>query len=64
MKTLTLTSPDLLISFKSLWSFSQDCLHTFVECIELIKQSIENQQSMGKIKLNPPFWHQYCQMPL
>lgn len=55
MKTLTLTSPDLLVSFKSLWSLNQDCLHTFIECIEWIKPSIKNQQSMGKIKLNPPF---------
>lgn len=50
-----MTSPDLLISFKSLWSLNQDCLHTFIECIELIKPSIKKQQSMGKIKLNPPF---------
>lgn len=34
MKTLTWTSPDLLISFKSLWSLNQDCLHTFIECID------------------------------
>ena len=34
MKTLTLTSLDLLISFKSLWSLNQDCLHTFIESIE------------------------------
>lgn len=54
MKTLTLTSPDLLISFKSLWSLYQDCLHTFTECIEWIKPSIKNQHSMAKIKLSPP----------
>lgn len=34
MKTLTLTSPDVLISFKSLWSLHQDCSHTFIEHIE------------------------------
>lgn len=34
MKTLTWSSPDLLVSFKSLWSLNQDCLHTFIECIE------------------------------
>lgn len=52
MKTLALTSPDLLISFKSHY---QDCLHTFVECIELIKPSIKNLHSMGKNKLSPLF---------
>lgn len=34
MKTLTLTSPDLLISSKFLWPLNQDCLRTFTECIQ------------------------------
>lgn len=52
MKTLSLANLDLLISSQSL---CQDCLHTSIECIDLIEPSIKNLQSMGKMKLSPPF---------